>query len=97
MSTIRFRLKLFETNGESILFFFYSLFYVDTNFLFINLQIVLWILIHTLSGQLGMKMNVILMSMILTKIKKHFEFVQIPSFVALVSEDNKWASVYFGS
>ena len=28
---------------EDFFFFFYSLFYVDTDFLFINLQIVLWI------------------------------------------------------
>ena len=31
----------FNTSGVFFFFFFYSLFYVDTNFLFINLQIVL--------------------------------------------------------
>ena len=45
---IRKIIILSEQKMGPLQFFFYSLFYVDTNFLFTNLQIVLWIKIHAL-------------------------------------------------
>ena len=62
-------------------FFFYSLFYVDTNFLITNLQIVLWIWIHTLIPVCFLASNIqvgstiiILYSNISTFFKKSFNY-----------------------